>query len=398
MAVISTPILAAAAAVALGSTLVAALPGDAGPISGPGSLTVTVADAPGDIDTPVVVTGPDGFRVETERTTVLRNLRPGDYTVSATTVPNPFGELVPQLADQTVRVGPNLHRGVAVTYRFDSPPLVPVGDPASYAIQSGTPDNPVRWNPCRVVTWGPLLPLPVAEEQRLTSAFAKASIASGIPFRRALPGESPMVNVTLTFEPGDTVSGEGTMFFSADSADTFPSAFRGEISGVIGTETSGELREALYLHEIGHVLGITHVEDSSQVMHSVVTEEDAFGFATGDTNGLRLVGAEAGCLDRPIGVKDARAVESDGMLNLTWFQPASVPPVVDTRVEMVTRNPGGSATTVVPWPAGFVSPAAGPSRATMPIPPDVCDPNSTISLVATNANGSTTTPIRVTGC
>ncbi len=389
---------ALAMAAVLGATLAAGGPAAAATINGPGSLTVTVADAPGDIDTPIVVSGPDGYRVETDRSTVLRNLRPGDYTVSAATMPNPFGSLVPQISDQTVRIAPNVHAGVAVAYRFDSPPLVAAGDPNAYAIQSGSATNPVRWNPCRVITWGPLLPLPPEEEQRLTSSFAKASIASGIPFRRVLPGETPMVNVNLTFAPGSTVSGEGTMLYQADSEETIPAAFRGDISGVIGTETSGELREALYIHEIGHVLGIDHVDDPTQVMHEVVTEEDAAGFAAGDTAGLRLVGAEAGCMDRPIGAKDVRANEVDGKLTLTWFQPASVPPVVESRVEFVSRSPVGTATTVLPWSGGFTGGGAGPMQTTLTVPAGVCEPNSSLSLVATNIYGSTTTSVRVTGC
>lgn len=387
-----------AALVAVGATAAATVPTSSGPINGPGSLTVTVADAPGDTRTPVVITGPKDFRVETTRTTVLRNLKPGTYTVAATTVPNPLGSLIPQLPSQTVKVDANVHRGVAVAYRFESPPLSPVGSPDAYAIQAGSPNNPVRWNPCRVITWGPLLPLPVGEEQRLTSAFAKASIASGVPFRRAMPGETPLINVALRFAPGTSVSGEGTMFYVADSAKTRPAAYRGELSGIIGTESSAALREALYLHEIGHVLGITHVDDPSQVMHPVVREEDAVGFAVGDTAGLRIVGAEAGCLDRPVGAKDVRATLEDGDITLTWFQPASVPPVLEAQIEITTRSAEGSITTIAPWPRGFTGAGAGGMQATTPVPPSVCESNTSVALVSTNIHGSTSTPVRVRGC
>lgn len=393
------PIVAVSAAlVALGATAAATVPSSSGPIKGPGSLTVTIADAPGDTRTPVVITGPKDFRVETNRTTVLRNLKPGEYTVAATSVPNPLGSLIPQLPRQTVKVDTNVHRGVAVAYRFESPPLSAAGSPGSYAIQAGTPNNPVRWNPCRVITWGPLLPLPISEEQRLTSAFAKASIASGVPFRRALPGETPAINVTLRFEPGTTVSGEGTMFYVADSAESRPAAYRGELSGTIGTETTGALREALYLHEIGHILGITHVDDPTQVMHAVVTEEDAVGFAVGDTAGLRIVGAEAGCLDRPMGAKDVRATVDDGEITLTWFQPASVPPVYESQLELTTRGEGGTATTIVAWDRDFTGGGAGAMRATTAIPPSACDSDTTVALVSTNLHGSTSTPVRLSGC
>ena len=150
-----------------------------------------------------------------------------------------------------------------------------------------------------------MLPLPAAEEQLLTQAFAKASLASGVPFARVTPGTAPQVSVNLTFVPGDRVSGEGDMLFRSEG-DGPSIAYSGQISGNIGTETSAELREALYLHEIGHVLGITHVASTDEVMHEVVDESDAAGFAAGDTAGLQKVGAAAGCLDRPLGAKEVR--------------------------------------------------------------------------------------------
>ncbi|MDQ1246299.1 MAG: Matrixin family metalloprotease [Actinomycetota bacterium] len=361
------------------------------------SLTVIIAEVPGDTHTPVTITGPDGYRVDITKTAVLRQLEAGRYTVTAETVSNPLGDMTPQLREKVVDLARNDHQGVAFTYQFEAPALSPVGAPDAYAIQTGTPTNPVRWNPCSTITWGPVLPLPAAEEQRLTLAFAKASIASGIPFRRVAPGESAQVSVNLTMAPGDRVSGEGEMYFS-DSGTGRTIADRGQISGVIGTETSDELREALYLHEIGHVLGITHVPQDDQVMHEVVDESDAKGFAIGDTNGLRLVGAAAGCLDTPLGAKEVRGTLNGSTLTVTWFQPASQPPVVKTTLHLTNRTALGRASGEPAWDKRFVGAGAGPREASATVPANVCDPGISVTIAATNANGTTETPVVLSGC
>lgn len=361
------------------------------------SLAVMLAEVPGDTRTPVVVSGPDDYRVEITKTTVLRNLGPGRYTITASTASNPLGDMTPQIAEKVIDLGRNDHQGVAFTYQFQAPALSPVGSPDAFAIQTGTPTNPVRWNPCRTITWGPVLPLPPAEEQRLTMAFAKASIASGIPFRRAAAGESAQVSVNLSFAPGDRVAGEGEMYFS-DTGTGRSIADQGQISGVIGTETSGALREAFYLHEIGHVLGITHVPQADQVMHEVVDEADAKGYAIGDTNGLRLVGAAAGCLDTPIGAKEVRGTLEGSTLSVTWFQPASEPPVVRTTLRLTNRTALGRASGEPAWTRGFVGSGAGPRQATATVPNTICDPDIAVTIAATNANGTTETPVIITGC
>jgi hypothetical protein len=52
----------------------------------------------------------------------------------------------------------------------------------------------------------------------------------------------------------------------------------------------------LLLHELGHAVGLRHVEDKSQVMYPVIGSWSPGRYAGGDRNGLKQVGAAAGCM------------------------------------------------------------------------------------------------------
>jgi hypothetical protein len=46
-------------------------------------------------------------------------------------------------------------------------------------------------------------------------------------------------------------------------------------------------RGNLYLHELGHVLGLGHVDSDDELMHSVLGGGSPNGFAAGDRRGIR---------------------------------------------------------------------------------------------------------------
>jgi hypothetical protein len=58
---------------------------------------------------------------------------------------------------------------------------------------------------------------------------------------------------------------------------------------------SGATRGALLLHELGHVVGLGHTGDASQVMYPVLSSRSYGSYGAGDATGLRTVGASKGC-------------------------------------------------------------------------------------------------------
>jgi hypothetical protein len=58
---------------------------------------------------------------------------------------------------------------------------------------------------------------------------------------------------------------------------------------------TGVTRGALLLHELGHVAGLGHTNDGSQVMYPVLRSSSFGSYGAGDLAGLKAVGATKGC-------------------------------------------------------------------------------------------------------
>lgn len=58
---------------------------------------------------------------------------------------------------------------------------------------------------------------------------------------------------------------------------------------------NGQTRGGLLLHELGHVVGLGHTGDPSQVMFPVLRPESYGSYGAGDLAGLNAVGARGGC-------------------------------------------------------------------------------------------------------
>lgn len=62
---------------------------------------------------------------------------------------------------------------------------------------------------------------------------------------------------------------------------------------------AGLTRGNLLLHELGHVMGLQHIEATSELMHPVLLPRPAAGYHAGDLAGLAEVGVGSGCIDVP---------------------------------------------------------------------------------------------------
>ncbi len=382
----------------LGATVTA----NAAPLHEPlsqSTITVELSPAAGDAPTRALITGPSGFRNEITASTVLRGLAPGTYTLTGEVGVGRLGAVAPKPASSTVTVGFADTVVLGVNYFPAQAPAATQGSPGDFALQTLDAGLPVRWNPCEAITWGLSADSPQTEHDRIAAAFDTASLATGITFREAAAGADPQVSVQLQSVPGDRVKGEGEMHFRSDGTGSRQLPYAGSIQASLGTETTPELRTALYLHEIGHVLGITHVADEPEVMHDVVDEADATGYKAGDLAGLAQVGLAAGCLNRPPTPLDARVRMTGNDVAVAWLQPASSNAVQRSWLRL--RNAKDSSGVYIDMP---LDPDAkptvrqGPQYVRIPRPSDFCAQGATPELVVANQNATTVTALAVSGC
>ena len=195
--------------------------------------------------------------------------------------------------------------------------------------------TPIRWNPCEPIAWvfNPVGAPPTAQGD-IEEALGRVQLATGLAFeflgttteepsreRRLLQEEAygdrwaPVLfawvetgTTSLPLEQNErgaavpvAASGpDGTVFVSGQIV------LNGSVTLNAGFDDRHASWGATLLHELGHLVGLDHVDDRSQLMYPTAV----FGaprFSEGDLRGLEAVGADGGCL----GVPPAQDLEVD---------------------------------------------------------------------------------------
>lgn len=174
----------------------------------------------------------------------------------------------------------------------------------------------VRWDPCEVIDYS-VNPkrMPKTGLADVRGAFKRISAATGLRFKYAgktkfvpLSGKgSPNASMTIAWATpkmvpglaGTTIGRGGAMWYSSTTR-----GFHEAVSGYAVLDSTwkakggfgkGATWGALLLHEIGHAIGLGHVEDSRQIMNGQLSASYAAEFASGDLRGLAAIGAKNGC-------------------------------------------------------------------------------------------------------
>jgi ribosomal protein L24E len=207
--------------------------------------------------------------------------------------------------------------------------VAPTVAPGSYSfLRIGKGDEPVRYDPCNDVHYviNPLL-APTGSVNEVRAAFDRLGAATGIRF--VYDGTTTESHVRFgqrdTYQPnrygdrwapvliswssalvepllggGTLAYGGSTSFWAGDSDEAYVTGevvFDTEQNVLAAGFGTGLTRGNLILHELGHVIGLDHVDDRSQLMYPSIHSNTTDGFAAGDAAGLAQLGASEGCLD-----------------------------------------------------------------------------------------------------
>jgi hypothetical protein len=203
---------------------------------------------------------------------------------------------------------------------------------ADYAVWGRTEDgHPLRWDACRPIDLVLSVPdAPPGAEQDVREAAAHIASASGLQLRLlGISDERPSAlrplvvreqrgwrwnPVLIAWMTPEEARAAGIPLEMQDRGVALPVTVRaddreGYVTGqVVLNAARGDLRPgfvdrsdawgATLLHELGHLIGLAHVEDTGQLM-SLDPGRGPVVLGDGDLAGLELLGATAGCTRVP---------------------------------------------------------------------------------------------------
>jgi hypothetical protein len=200
------------------------------------------------------------------------------------------------------------------------------GSATSYSLNHNKNGSVARWNPCdgAIHVLANLAKAPVGAVNDVKTALASLSKATGLSF--VYDGATTFVPTTAnaTSQPARLVIAWAPPGVGAGRSNYYAAGAVGEggwrstgsstnggaswtwqiVQGFVVIDPSvslssgfgtGVSRGALLLHELGHVVGINHTGDASQVMYPTLRSSTLGSFGAGDLAGLKAVGATNGC-------------------------------------------------------------------------------------------------------
>ena len=203
------------------------------------------------------------------------------------------------------------------------------------------PAEPIRWNPCRVITWG-WQGADARGNALMARAVDQVASATGIRFVHQ-PTGTPAIQVHFAQLTAPAIGYGGAVavrrngWYVYEHGSIVVESRRGTPSF-----TDGEWLELL-THELGHVMGLGHVDAPGEMMFTTMHGQTTFG--PGDRAGLRRLGRSAGCiadkpLVRPSAPRGLRVMaNSAGTVRLGWAEPVSLGNAASVRYRLRLDGP-----------------------------------------------------------
>ena len=218
--------------------------------------------------------------------------------------------------------------GAGVRTGVVTDPLAVVAATGLYSFLSTHGGKPVRWDPCVPIRYkvNRNAAVPASEVRHLRAAFARLGrdlggvrfadagattlvpdttddarkARTGIVLAFASPGAGARRSAMLTGREAGR-GGFGSARWGSGDGPHVPIATGGAVVFDAGKARAmnRKTRTAMYLHEIGHVLGLGHAGDRRQIMYPALLNSGPRTYAGGDRAGLVRLGRRAGCLQVP---------------------------------------------------------------------------------------------------